>query len=100
MIRREGSRTYNCFLQVGCSVEEFEEGRHERQELRVRVRVLHAERDLRIGFDQGGPQLFQVLERVGIVLELGVLDSDNGRLLQQCQVLYEVERAEARRGVA
>ena len=58
------------------------------------VRVLHAERRLRVRLDQAGAQLLQVIKSVRVVLKLGVLDADLGRLLEQREVVDHVVLAE------
>ena len=56
--------TYLAWIKKDSLVEEFEHFLHEREELGVSVRVLHAERRLRIRLDQAGPQLLQVIKSV------------------------------------
>jgi len=83
-----------------CLVEELEHFGEEGVELGVSVAVLHAEHDLRVRLNQTRSELAQVVEHVRVILELGVLHADFGRLLQQVQEVDHVELAEALRGVA
>ena len=66
----------------------------------MRVRVLHTECDLRVGFDESRPELFKILESVLIVLEFFDARADLPCLLQDGQGVNEVELAERHGSIA
>ena len=99
-VRVSGDKTYRSLLAEAGTVEELEEFGNKWSELVVSVRIGHSEGDLRVGLNQTRAQLSQVLESVGIVLELVVLNADLGSLLEQLQVVDQVDAAEGLRGIA
>ena len=72
--------TYLIAFEEGGELEELEYFGDKGSELLVRVRVLHAQSYLRVGFNQGCSQFLQVLECVWVVLKLGILNTDLCRL--------------------